>query len=136
MPLIKERRVRHKAEIRAWIQQLKSDTPCADCKQQWPYYVMHFDHLGDDKEKDIGEAVNRGWSRARIQLEMDKCELVCANCHAIRTHQRAQALLAQSVERLVEAEEAGSSILSHGTCPISSVEEHPVHTRKAQGSRP
>ena len=115
MPLIKERRVRHKAEIRSWIQQLKSDMPCADCKLQWPYYVMHFDHLGDDKEMEINEAVNRGWSRARIQLEIDKCELVCANCHAIRTYQRAQALLAQLEERSVEAGEAGSSNLSLGT---------------------
>lgn len=29
-----------------------------------------------------------GYSIKRISEEIKKCEIVCANCHAIRTHER------------------------------------------------
>lgn len=90
LPQIKERNKAYRAGLRLWIQQLKSETPCRDCKIKWPHYVMQFDHVGNDKEIDIANAVDQGWGRARIQREIDKCELVCANCHAIRTHSRRQ----------------------------------------------
>lgn len=62
--------------------------PCTDCGVQYPYYVMHFDHVGDDKEFNIGDWTKRRWSIAKLRAEMAKCDVVCANCHAERTHQR------------------------------------------------
>lgn len=85
---IKERNKRVKAENAQWIRDIKSVTPCADCGVQYPYYVMQFDHIGDDKVVNVADSVARCWSRARIQAEIDKCELVCANCHAVRTFSR------------------------------------------------
>lgn len=61
------------------------DKPCADCGESFPYYVMHFDHLGD-KEFDVSRGHQKSW--AKIEAEIAKCEVVCANCHAIRTHKR------------------------------------------------
>jgi hypothetical protein len=61
--------------------------PCTDCKVSYPAYAMDFDHLGD-KEYDISRMPARGFSIEKIQLEIDKCELVCANCHRERTHKR------------------------------------------------
>ena len=84
---IKENRDRHRAETAHWLRDLKETTPCADCGNHFPYYVMQFDHLGD-KEVNIAEVVRRDWCRARVQAELDKCELVCANCHAVRTYMR------------------------------------------------
>ncbi len=87
---VKIRRDKHRKAIRKWIQELKSNTPCNDCNIKYPYFVMHFDHLDSSiKEIVISQAIERGWSKARIQKEIDKCEIVCANCHAIRTHERA-----------------------------------------------
>lgn len=48
---------------------------------------MDFDHLSD-KDLAISHMRSRGMSRANILAEMAKCELVCANCHRIRTQQR------------------------------------------------
>lgn len=59
------------------------DTPCVDCGIKYPYYVMQFDHLGD-KEYTIARMITK--SISLIQKEIDKCEVVCANCHAERTH--------------------------------------------------
>src|SRR5690606_11143134 len=73
-------------EIRQAIIDAKS-RPCTDCRVQYPYYVMHFDHLpGFEKLFNIGSSVNRGMEN--VLKEMAKCEVVCGNCHAERTFQR------------------------------------------------
>ena len=79
-----EKQTKRRHDLRDFIKQAK-DKPCADCKESFPYFVMDFDHLSD-KSFSIAEAANIGYSRKRIQEEIDKCEVVCANCHRIRTH--------------------------------------------------
>ncbi len=64
--------------------------PCADCGEQYPYYVMQFDHVRGKKEFNIG-AIGPTASRSRLLEEIEKCEVVCANCHAERSHQRLMA---------------------------------------------
>lgn len=49
--------------------------------------MMQFDHLGD-KVYDVSRLVSTGATLLKIQQEVDKCELVCANCHAKRTFAR------------------------------------------------
>lgn len=67
--------------------------PCTDCGQTFHPAAMQFDHLGD-KIAAVSYMVSRPVSIKTLQKEIDKCELVCANCHAIRTHDR-RASLAQ-----------------------------------------
>jgi hypothetical protein len=58
--------------------------PCADCGIQYPYYVMQFDHVRGEKSFQIGMST----AAKRLELileEIEKCEVVCANCHAART---------------------------------------------------
>jgi len=65
---------------------LKAVTPCADCGGIFPAVCMDFDHMRD-KTGEISQLVKAGgWPR--IQAEIDKCEIVCANCHRIRTQKR------------------------------------------------
>lgn len=73
--------------IRAYVRELKEASPCADCNTRYPYYVMQFDHL--DSESKI-DSVSRlaTYSMKKVVEEIAKCELVCANCHAERTHSR------------------------------------------------
>jgi hypothetical protein len=69
---------------------LKEGVACADCGQVFPVWVMHWDHLpGYQKLGTISDMV-RSRSRTITVAELKKCELVCANCHAIRTHARAR----------------------------------------------
>jgi hypothetical protein len=64
--------------------------PCADCGVRYPYYVMEFDHLDSTtKEFNVSAGVTCA-SYERLLAEIAKCEVVCANCHAARTHQRKQ----------------------------------------------
>lgn len=69
----------------AWVTQLKAETPCADCKQTFDPVCMDFDHVRGVKRKKIVQLVNDGYSKDVILEEIAKCELVCANCHRIRT---------------------------------------------------
>ena len=62
--------------------------PCADCKNTYPLCVMDFDHVSGDKRMGISEAAVGALSLRKLKEEMSKCEVVCANCHRIRTARR------------------------------------------------
>lgn len=72
----------------ARVRELKDGKPCTDCKVAWPYYVLQFDHVRGPKLGNVAEMVGAALSWASIEAEIAKCELVCANCHAARTHVR------------------------------------------------
>ena len=63
------------------------DRPCMDCGVHYPPYVMDFDHR-DPKTKTFGIASGKTYTSTRLQQEILKCDVVCANCHRERTHGR------------------------------------------------
>lgn len=65
------------------IRGLKEQTPCADCGKKYPYYVMDFDHINGQK-KDVVSKLTKS-SPKIVLAEIKKCEIVCANCHRMRT---------------------------------------------------
>jgi hypothetical protein len=62
--------------------------PCADCGGKFPTMCMDFDHVRGRKEFAISS--RWGTSLGRLNKEIAKCDLVCANCHRIRTSERKQ----------------------------------------------
>lgn len=74
---------------REFLVALKESSPCMDCGEFYPYYVMHFDHIYE-KNASVAQLSRACVSLERLQQEIDNCELVCSNCHAIRTHERLQ----------------------------------------------
>jgi NAD-dependent dihydropyrimidine dehydrogenase PreA subunit len=86
----KKRDNERKEAVRAQVNKLKSTTPCFDCAKMHPYYVMQFDHVRGEKLGEVSKFfANRQYQK--MWDEIEKCELVCANCHATRTWQRLQA---------------------------------------------
>lgn len=68
--------------------------PCVDCGESDPM-VLEFDHLEDKKFCISNQFASRNWES--ILEEIEKCDVVCANCHRRRTARRAgfaRALLA------------------------------------------
>lgn len=84
---IETNRLRRREKLRAFLIEAKNK-PCMDCGQSYPHYVMDFDHVRGQKHRKLSSAIAAVWSVERAQEEIDKCELVCANCHRIRTHSR------------------------------------------------
>jgi hypothetical protein len=70
------------------------DHPCVDCGDADPL-VLEFDHVSDDKTKDVSKLVLEGYSWKTIEAEIAKCEVVCCNCHRRRTHLRANTVRAR-----------------------------------------
>jgi hypothetical protein len=86
----RERRIRmrksRRRDLVAWSRTLKEGVPCADCGGVYHPAAMQWDHgHRADKLDDVSNLVRRGFSREAIAAEVSKCELVCANCHAVRT---------------------------------------------------
>lgn len=72
---------------RDFINQLKAQTPCADCGRSFHPIAMDFDHLSD-KSRNISEMVILKMSLSSLKEEIAKCEIVCACCHRVRTYNR------------------------------------------------
>lgn len=65
------------------------DVPCLDCHLRWPKACMEFDHRpGETKTYSIGRSGAK-LALAALKTEIAKCDIVCANCHRIRTEIRA-----------------------------------------------
>jgi hypothetical protein len=78
---------KQKAHLAKYIREYKEKNPCADCKIHFPYYVMDFDHVRGRKQKNVMELIPT-LSKKKIDEEIAKCEVVCSNCHRVRTHMR------------------------------------------------
>ena len=64
--------------------------PCLDCGLRFHPAAMQFDHL-KDKSFNVGDK-KVALSLQELEAEISKCEVVCANCHAVRTHNIKQGL--------------------------------------------
>jgi len=78
---------RARARTRALIAELKSH-PCADCGGSFPPALMDFDHVRGTKHGIISRMSGGRMARAKLLEEINKCEVVCANCHRRRTYLR------------------------------------------------
>jgi 5-methylcytosine-specific restriction endonuclease McrA len=81
------RRVRQRERYlvaRELLDQMKSN-PCTDCGGTFPTYVMEYDHRDPKtKRKAISTWCASGYIKGMLE-EIALCDLICANCHRIRT---------------------------------------------------
>lgn len=84
----KDRLEKLRERNRDYVDQIKA-RPCTDCKMRFPLPAMDFDHVRGYKANTIASLVRRGVPLSRLKKELSKCELVCANCHRVRTAERA-----------------------------------------------
>lgn len=71
--------------VKQYLWDYKVKYGCVDCNETDPV-VMEFDHL-QDKSFTISNKAAR-YSLTKLKQELDKCEVVCANCHRRRTAKR------------------------------------------------
>lgn len=81
----RKRSQHYRASVREYIQKAKTK-PCADCGETYPYWIMQFDHIRD-KVFGLSRCVSER-TFDEIRKEIEKCEVVCANCHHNRTFLR------------------------------------------------
>lgn len=66
----------------------KEQRGCSDCKNKFPHYVLEFDHKPEYDKIDVVYRVLRTYGPEAAWKEVSKCDVVCANCHKIRTYAR------------------------------------------------
>lgn len=84
------KRERRDAERKALLDQIKVSRGCADCGYNAHHAALDFDHLpGAIKLGDVAKMKRNTSSRWEAVLaEIEKCEVVCSNCHRIRGFNR------------------------------------------------
>jgi len=66
---------------------IKVERGCADCGFNRWSEALDFDHVRGEKSFSIGVRLS-SLSWGRLLAEIEKCEVVCANCHRHRTEKR------------------------------------------------
>ena len=80
----------NRKKVQEYLIAYKENLGCFDCKEKYPHYMLEFDHIPGYKK--LGSvsylAKSKGFDLAIKEIE--KCEVVCSNCHSIRTWTRQQ----------------------------------------------
>lgn len=69
-------------ELSKWLKEYKSNLKCNRCGEDHPA-TLEFHHINPaEKEVAISQVIRvKGWSIDRIMEEVNKCEVLCCNCH-------------------------------------------------------
>lgn len=78
---VKDEVSKRRKRIRRWLQDFKSVLKCESCGEDRAE-CLDFHHIGD-KDVSVSQAVARGWGKDRIIKEIEKCTVLCANCHRV-----------------------------------------------------
>ena len=75
-----------------WVMDRYEGVPCLDCDHVFPWECMDFDYRPEET-KSFGIGTRRSYvitpeRIAEVMKEISKCDLVCANCHRVRTKER------------------------------------------------
>lgn len=73
-----------------FVDEYKSAHACADCGKNWPPVAMDLDHVRGDKVRCVAGLVSAAYNLNLIKAELEKCDVVCACCHRLRTDSRKQ----------------------------------------------
>ena len=80
------RKERRRKQLRRWLHALKRDKlNCEECGEGRPP-TLDFHHP-DEKELGVAEMVAYGYSKQSIREEIDRCIVLCANCHRVRHYE-------------------------------------------------
>lgn len=81
MAMVKVSKTKRKRELQAIIDDIKHRRGCQRCPENDPA-CLDFHHRDPDSKLDnIGTAIADTWTLEALQLEIDKCDVLCSNCH-------------------------------------------------------
>lgn len=76
------------SELRSRLLEYLKDKSCLVCNED-DSIVLQFDHLNPETKNNTISAMIRGkYSWDTILAEIEKCQILCANCHARKTAQQ------------------------------------------------
>lgn len=73
---------------------IKLEKGCLDCGYAEHAVALQFDHIDNNKKMNVSDMIRSDYGWNTILLEIQKCEVRCANCHAAITARRKRDLIA------------------------------------------
>jgi len=68
---------------------MKLEAGCAHCGYNAHSHALQYDHLDPNtKTGAVSRLISDMKCWSSIEKEMAKCQVLCANCHAVKTHPR------------------------------------------------
>jgi hypothetical protein len=67
---------------REWLSEYKKSLKCIRCGEDHPATLTFHHRDSAEKDFEIGNSINLGVSLKRLVAEIEKCDVLCANCHA------------------------------------------------------
>jgi hypothetical protein len=77
-----EKNKRLRAKQRQWLIDYKKGLACVRCGENHPATLQFHHRNHGEKEFEIALYTTLGFSKARLLAEIEKCDVICANCHA------------------------------------------------------
>lgn len=75
-----------RADRKPWLNQIRMERGCCDCGFRGHHAALDFDHVSGEKHTAVMRMSCH--SIEQIRAEVAKCDVVCSNCHRIRTKRR------------------------------------------------
>lgn len=85
------RRARKRGAKWRLTQVIKLAQGCVDCGYNKHAIALQFDHVSDNKKGSVSNLIRSDYAWSTILEEINKCEIRCANCHAVVTARRKNA---------------------------------------------
>ena len=85
---MKSERAKKRAEKWKMAGEIKTHRGCIDCGYSDHAVALQFDHINDDKKASVSNLIRSDYAWSTILEEINKCEVRCANCHAVVTAHR------------------------------------------------
>ena len=68
-----------------FLQRYKLFVGCALCGYKKHAVALEFDHINPDEKLGTISRAYKGWGRKKLKDEIRKCQVLCSNCHRVKT---------------------------------------------------
>lgn len=79
---ILEKNTRLKQEKQEWLRNYKKDLECKECGEDHPAALSFHHRNPEEKDYEVSTMPNNGYAIENIKQEIEKCDVLCRNCHA------------------------------------------------------
>jgi hypothetical protein len=83
---------------------IKTAQGCIDCGYAEHAQALQFDHIADNKKASVSNLIRSDYAWNTILEEIKKCEVRCANCHAVMTASRRNLRLDESYSFAIQSD--------------------------------
>ena len=86
----RKRTNRSRTILKRKLWEIKENSGCVDCGEKYPHWMLDFDHKPEFEKIDSPTKIMQKYSWEKALEEVAKCDIVCPNCHRVRTYIRNQ----------------------------------------------